>query len=231
MQQYDFQSYDQISTILRLLMHSVQQKTPQVPQMRSHSAGGGPNMGQGGFQQHGGQHYNQRNNNFQNRGGQNFRGNNNMPNQMRNQEHQQQHMRQQQPMPNPNPMPSAMPMPQPAPMPNPGQPVAQNMPAPMQQIQFTPSNDPMAAEFYSKTMPIYAAITEINPSYKQTVGSTIFEFVTKLVGPQFAPKITGMLIDLPIVEVQRYVTNYDLMFQRVRQAQDLLQKQANEGQH
>ena len=89
----------------------------------------------------------------------------------------------------------------------------------------------MAQELYTKTMPIYNAITEINPSYKQTVGSTIFEFVTKLVGNQFAPKITGMLIDLPIVEVQRYVTNYDLMFQRVRQAQDLLQKQANEGQH
>jgi Poly-adenylate binding protein, unique domain len=50
-------------------------------------------------------------------------------------------------------------------------------------------------------MPIYAAITEINPSYKQIVGSTIFEFVTRLAGQQYAPKITGMLIDLPIVEI------------------------------
>lgn len=65
-------------------------------------------------------------------------------------------------------------------------------------------------------MPIYAAITEINPSYKQIVGSTIFEFVTRLAGQQYAPKITGMLIDLPIVEIQRYATNFDLFAQRIQ---------------
>merc|ERR1719213_1123151 len=112
------------------------------------------------------------------------------------------------------------------------QPMPAAMPQqPNMQINFVPSSDPMASELYSKTMPIYAAITEINPSYKQTVGSTIFEFVTKLVGPQFAPKITGMLIDLPIVEIQRYVTNFDLLSQRVQQAQGLLQQQASVGQN
>lgn len=88
----------------------------------------------------------------------------------------------------------------------------------------------MAQELYTKTMPIYNAITEINPSYKQTVGSTIFEFVTRIVGHQFAPKITGMLIDLPIVEIQRYVTNFDLFQQRVQQAQVLLSNQAGTPQ-
>lgn len=78
------------------------------------------------------------------------------------------------------------------------------------QVQFQPSADPMANELYQKTMPIYNAIIEINPSYKNTVGSCIFEFVTKIVGPSFAPKITGMLIDLPIAEIQKYCTNYDL---------------------
>jgi len=92
-------------------------------------------------------------------------------------------------------------------------------------IQFAPSNEPMAQELYSKTAPIYAAIVEINPSYKQTVGSCIFEFVTKLVGPSSAHKITGMLIDLPIHEIQRYCTNFDLFAQRVQQAQQLLQQQ------
>jgi hypothetical protein len=153
---------------------------------------------------------------------------------MRN-DHQQQHqnMPRQNPMPNtlPNamPAPQQMTVPQPAPggnMPAPGG----NIPMPAGQINFVPSNDPMSAELYSKTMPIYAAITEINPSYKQTVGSTIFEFVTKLVGPTFAPKITGMLIDLPILEIQRYVTNFDLLAQRVQQAQVLLQNQANTQQ-
>lgn len=129
--------------------------------------------------------------------------------------------------PMPMPAPTGMPMPAPSGMPMPapgGMPAPQGQPSAMQ-IQFQPSNDPMAAELYQKTMPIYAAITDINPSYKQTVGSTIFEFVTKLVGTQFAPKITGMLIDLPIVEIQRYVTNFDLFSQRVQQAQTLLQQQ------
>lgn len=138
---------------------------------------------------------------------------------MQQQQHQQ--IRQQAPMPS-QPMPSAMPQPMPTAMPAamPGAPAQQAM------LQITPSNDPMSTEFYAKTMPIYAAITEINPSYKQTVGSTIFEFVTKMVGNTNAPKITGMLIDLPIIEIQRFVTNFDLLSQRVTQAQTLLQQQA-----
>lgn len=139
----------------------------------------------------------------------------------RNNQHHQQMRSQPQPQVMPQPQPQAMPQAMPAmPQAMPG------APAPGGIVQFTPSNDPMAAEFYQKTMPIYAAITDINPSYKQTVGSTIFEFVTKLVGNTNAPKITGMLIDLPIVEIQRYVTNFDLLSQRVNQAQGLLQQQA-----
>ena len=64
-------------------------------------------------------------------------------------------------------------------------------------------------------MQIYAAIQEINPSYRQTVGSCIFDFVTRVVGRDLAPKITGMLIDLPIQEIQRFMTNYDLFTQRI----------------
>lgn len=118
-------------------------------------------------------------------------------------------------MPQPNrgmPMPQAVGMPMPA-----GGQVAQP--------QITSSNDPRSQEFYSRTMPIFAAITEINPTYKQTVGSQIFQFVTQLVGQDFGPKITGMLIDLPIAEIQKFCTNYDLFQQRVQQAQQLLTQQ------
>lgn len=234
--QYDFQSYDQISTLLRLLMHSVQQKsTPVGPPMRNNSA---PNMGGhfGGSGHQQNPNYQGGNRNYQNnrQGGQNYRGNQNPQMNMRN-DHQHQ-IRNQPPMPAAMPQPTAMPQPQQMPipqaMPGPAGPGAMPTAPGVQsqvQLQFVPSNDPISAEFYSKTMPIYAAITEINPSYKQTVGSTIFEFVTKLVGPQFAPKITGMLIDLPIVEIQRYVTNFDLLAQRVNQAQGLLQQQAQTG--
>jgi RNA recognition motif-containing protein len=223
-QQVDFQNYDQITSLLRLLMSTVQSKqTAPGPNMRSHSQGGPMNNqyqphNQGGHYQNNRPHYQV------NRDQQHRRGGNPNP-QMSGgradhmQQQQQQHIRQHNPMP--AAMPSAMPQPMPTAMPAamPGAP-AQNM------LQFTPSNDPMSAEFYAKTMPIYAAITEINPSYKQTVGSTIFEFVTKMVGNTNAPKITGMLIDLPIIEIQRFVTNFDLLAQRVNQAQTLLQQQA-----
>ncbi len=74
-------------------------------------------------------------------------------------------------------------------------------------------------------MLIYNSIVEINPGYKTTVGSCIFEFVKRIVGTSFAPKITGMLIDLPIAEIQKYCTNYDMFVQRVNQAQQLLVQQ------
>ena len=50
-------------------------------------------------------------------------------------------------------------------------------------------------------MQVYCAVNEINPNYKPTVGSAIFEFVGRRVGMQFAPKITGMLIDLPLQQI------------------------------
>jgi hypothetical protein len=54
-------------------------------------------------------------------------------------------------------------------------------------------------------------VNEHNPNYKQTVGSAIFEFVQNLV-EAYAPKVTGMLIDLPVVEIQKYMVNFDLFF-------------------
>lgn len=59
------------------------------------------------------------------------------------------------------------------------------------------------------TVPILGAVTELNPAYKQTVGGAIFESVQKIVG-DFAPKVTGMLIDLPVPEIQKYMVNFDL---------------------
>ena len=50
------------------------------------------------------------------------------------------------------------------------------------QIQVQQSQDPMSVEYYNKTVPIYNAVTDINPTYKQTVGSAIFEFVSRLIG-------------------------------------------------
>ena len=43
-----------------------------------------------------------------------------------------------------------------------------------------PSYNPDANKFYEKVLPIYAAITEENPTYKQTVDNCIYEFVAKI---------------------------------------------------
>ena len=63
------------------------------------------------------------------------------------------------------------------------------------------------------------AVQERNPNLKDQVGQIIFDYIEKMVGQERAPKITGMLIDLPIPEIQRYVTNFNLFAERVHQAQ------------
>ena len=71
---------------------------------------------------------------------------------------------------------------------------------------------------------IQPAIIPENPNYKEQVGTVLYEFVAQLVGPR-APKITGMLIDLPINDIQLILQNYDLFKTRVGQASDLLAQQ------
>jgi hypothetical protein len=66
---------------------------------------------------------------------------------------------------------------------------------------------------------MYMAIVPENPNYKTQTGQTIFSFVERVAGGALAPKITGMLIDLPIEEIQKYVVNFDLFVQRMHQAQ------------
>jgi len=79
-------------------------------------------------------------------------------------------------------------------------------------------------KFVMTTNVILPAIIVDNPNYKDQVGTVLYEFVAQLVGPQ-APKITGMLIDLPINDIQLILQNYDLFKTRVGQASDLLSQQ------
>ena len=61
-----------------------------------------------------------------------------------------------------------------------------------------------------------------NPNYKNQVGEFIFEYVEKLVGETKAPKITGMLIDLPIEEIQGYLQDFSKLEEKVKEADALL---------
>ncbi len=124
-----------------------------------------------------------------------------------------QHMRQQQ-----------MPMAQQMAQAQQAMPAAQPMPQAMPPAAQKQAND-IASQYLQKTMPILAAIVQENPSYQQHVGSCIFSFVQDICGPDYAPKITGMLIDLPIFEIHLYMKDYNVLAERVLQARDLLDKQ------
>jgi hypothetical protein len=90
----------------------------------------------------------------------------------------------------------------------------------------TNPKDEVQVAYLAKTMPILPAILSENPNYQQHVGSCIFPYVQSVCGPDLAPKITGMLIDLPITEIHAFMKDYYVMVERIRQAKDLLEQQS-----
>ena len=62
----------------------------------------------------------------------------------------------------------------------------------------TPSQHPLACSFYEKTVHLLEKVNESNPQYKQDVGNVLFPFVASITSESYAPKITGMIIDLSI---------------------------------
>jgi len=73
---------------------------------------------------------------------------------------------------------------------------------------------------------IFPGLVPDNPNYKNQVGEVIYEFVEKLSGEEKAPKITGMLIDLPIEEIREYLQNYAKFEDKVNEAAKLLDRNA-----
>lgn len=46
-------------------------------------------------------------------------------------------------------------------------------------------------------MKLIPAVHEKNPYLKDHVGQCIYDYIVGIIGPEKAPKITGMLIELP----------------------------------
>ena len=82
---------------------------------------------------------------------------------------------------------------------------------------------PVQQQYLQKAYQVLPACHPQNPNYKNQVGEVIYEFVEKIAGEERAPKITGMLIDLPIEEMQGYLQNYSKLEEKVREANNLLQ--------
>jgi 5,10-methylene-tetrahydrofolate dehydrogenase/methenyl tetrahydrofolate cyclohydrolase len=47
-----------------------------------------------------------------------------------------------------------------------------------------------------------------NRVYKQKVGELIFPYVAKIASIEKAPKLTGILIELPLEQVKEYLESY-----------------------
>jgi len=73
---------------------------------------------------------------------------------------------------------------------------------------------------------IFPSVVPANTMYKSQVGTVIYDFVSQITGRERAPKITGMLIDLPINDIHQFMQNYDVLVERVHQAEGLLSTQS-----
>ena len=86
-----------------------------------------------------------------------------------------------------------------------------------------PSNIlPFIQEYLQNGLKILPAVTHNNPNYKAQIKAFIFEYVEKIAGEDKAPKITDMLVNLPIEEIKGYVVDFGKLQQKVSEALTLL---------
>lgn len=72
--------------------------------------------------------------------------------------------------------------------------------------------------------------TAKKPQKKDIIGNTIYKHVEKLVGDKRAPKITGMLIDLPEAELNYSISQWNFFEQKVMSALALINQNQVQGQ-
>jgi polyadenylate-binding protein len=102
---------------------------------------------------------------------------------------------------------------------------------PMQQTmqqtphQGVPQQMTPADAYFMKAQQLLPSVQERNPYLKEHVGHLIYEYVEQQVGPQLAPKITGMLIELPVNQIRQYLSSLDALNHRVMEAKQLLENQ------
>lgn len=62
------------------------------------------------------------------------------------------------------------------------------------------------------------------------IGTLIFRYVTNLVTDEFSPKITGMIIDLPMSDLNYSVSTFETLHIKVKSAVQLLVDTKNMSQ-
>lgn len=66
------------------------------------------------------------------------------------------------------------------------------------------------------------SVTERNRYLKDQVGHLIFDYVNMIIGAEKAPKITGMLIELPVQQIKEYLASFEALQMKVQEANVLL---------
>ena len=82
-----------------------------------------------------------------------------------------------------------------------------------------------AANYQQQAFKPLPAVQEKNPYLKEQVGHLIYDFVQGIIGVEKAPKITGMLIELPVAQIKEYLTSYEALQVKVNEANNLLQQE------
>lgn len=114
-------------------------------------------------------------------------------------------------------------------MPRPNYPPQQNhAPVPsgpvtmMNPTQLRPNISSFVLDYNLKAPILLQAVIPANPNYKTQVGEFIYEFVERETGENLAPKITGMLIDLPIHDIRDYLADFGKIVLRINEARALI---------
>jgi len=108
-----------------------------------------------------------------------------------------------------------MPMAQQPPVGMPGMPGAPNMATPQQNL--TPQQ-----KYMMNAQKLLPSVTERNRYLKDQVGHLIFDYVNMIIGAEKAPKITGMLIELPVQQIKEYLVSFEALQMKVQEANVLL---------
>ena len=84
--------------------------------------------------------------------------------------------------------------------------------------QVNPAQMTMAQKYQLDTAKYIPAISPQNPHLKNQVGHAIYQYVQQLVGDEKAPKIAGMLIELPLDQIKAYMSDFNNLELKVKEA-------------
>merc|ERR1712166_331308 len=85
-----------------------------------------------------------------------------------------------------------------------------------------------AGNYQAQAAKILPSVSERNPYLKEQVGHLIYDFVQGIIGVEKAPKITGMLIELPVAQIKEYLSSYEALQVKVTEANNLLNQEGTQ---